>query len=183
MCIAWFIPFILLKYIMTKQKDAKVITLTYELRNGSSEGQVIEVVNDENPAEFLFGAGKLVGQFEENVIGLSANDPFEFMVPSNDAYGPVDQKAIVDLPKSVFMVDGELASDILVEGNIVNMQDQDGHPLQGKILKISDEAVKMDFNHPLAGIDLHFKGQVISTRDASPEEVAHGHVHTGHHGH
>lgn len=168
---------------MAKHKDAKVITLTYELRNGSSDGQLIEVVDHENPAEFLFGAGKLVGQFEENVIRLSANEQFEFIVPSDDAYGPADQKAIVDLPKSVFMVDGELASDILVLGNIVNMQDQDGHPLQGKILEIGNETVKMDFNHPLAGIDLHFKGQVISTRDASPEEVAHGHVHTGHHGH
>ncbi len=165
------------------QPEAKVITLTYELRNGGKEGEIIESVNKENPAEFLFGAGKLNQKFEENVIDLSPNDQFDFVIPSDQAYGEINDQAIVDLPKDIFLVDGELAEDLLEIGRILNMQDQDGNPLRGKIIEIGDQTVKMDFNHPLAGLDLHFKGQVIGSREALPEEVSHGHVHTGEHGH
>ncbi len=168
---------------MTKHADAKVITLTYELRHGSPTGEVIEVVEKDKPAEFLFGVGKLVKRFEDNVIGLNIDEKFEFVVPANEAYGPVDEQAIVSLPKDAFIIDGKLATDILHLGNVVNMQDQNGNPLQGKIIDIEADIVKMDFNHPLAGMDLHFKGQVINTREAAAEEISHGHVHTGHHGH
>jgi len=168
---------------MMKQSETKVITLSYELRDGSHEGEIIESVKKEEPVEFLFGAGKLNQKFEDNVMGLSQNDKFEFIIPADEAYGSVNEKAIIDLPKNVFMIDGELAEDLLEVGKVLNMQDQDGNPLRGRIIDIHDETVKMDFNHPLAGKDLHFKGQVISSREASPEEVSHGHVHTGKDGH
>lgn len=168
---------------MMKQSEAKVITLSYELRNGNHDGEIIESVKKENPVEFLFGAGKLNQKFEDNVIRLSQDDKFEFVIPSDEAYGSINEKAIVDLPKDVFLINGELADDLLEVGKVLNMQDQDGNPLRGKITEIGAEAVKMDFNHPLAGMDLHFKGQVISSREASNEEVSHGHVHSGKDGH
>jgi FKBP-type peptidyl-prolyl cis-trans isomerase SlyD len=166
-----------------KSSEAKVIKITYELRNGNKEGEIIESVNKENPAEFLFGAGKLNQKFEENVIGLSEDDHFEFTIPSAEAYGGINEKAIVEVPKDIFIVDGKLAEDLLEVGKILNMQDQDGNPLRGKVIEIGENTIKMDFNHPLAGLDLHFKGQVLGSRDALPEEVSHGHVHTGEHGH
>lgn len=166
-----------------KNADAKVISLTYELRDGNRDGEVIEVVDKDNPAEFLFGAGQLNAKFEEKVGALIKDETFDFIISSEEAYGPVNETAIVTLPKNIFEVDGKLATDLLVLGNFVNMQDQNGNPLRGKILEIGDDVVKMDFNHPLAGLDLHFKGQVLSSRDASPEEIAHGHVHTGKDGH
>jgi FKBP-type peptidyl-prolyl cis-trans isomerase SlyD len=63
------------------------------------------------------------------------------------------------------------------------MQDQNGNPMDGKVVEITDETVKMDFNHPLAGEALHFKGTVVEVRAASAEELDHGHVHGpgGHH--
>ena len=162
---------------------AKVISLTYQLRSGSADGELIETAGKENPAEFLFGAGNLIPEFEDQIQELSPGESFEFTIDSDKAYGPSNPSAIVNLPRSVFTVDGKEAEDLLQIGKIVPMRNDQGEPLQGKILEIETETVKMDFNHPLAGHDLHFKGEVVTTRDASEEEVAHGHVHTGKDGH
>jgi FKBP-type peptidyl-prolyl cis-trans isomerase SlyD len=63
------------------------------------------------------------------------------------------------------------------------MTNQDGHKLQGKVVEVAEDSVLMDFNHPLAGLNMHFKGEIIGVREASEEELAHGHVHGegGHH--
>lgn len=66
---------------------------------------------------------------------------------------------------------------------MIPMQDDQGNQFRGEILKIDYKGVHMDFNPPLAGFDLLFKGEVVSIRDADPEEIDHGHVHGpgGHH--
>ena len=63
------------------------------------------------------------------------------------------------------------------------MQDQDGNPIEGRVLEIKDDTVMMDFNHPLAGQDIHFSGKIIDVRETTPEELEHNHVHGegGHH--
>jgi FKBP-type peptidyl-prolyl cis-trans isomerase SlyD len=165
------------------QSEAKVVSLSYELRQGGPEGDLIESVHEDSPVEFLVGAGRLIPRFEEQVKDLGLQEPFEFTVGSAEAYGPVNDKAIVDLPKSIFMVDGKPAEDLLEIGKVLNMEDQEGNPHRGQVIEIGEETVKMDFNHPLAGLDLHFKGKVLQTRPATEEEVAHGHVHTGKDGH
>lgn len=158
------------------QTEVTVISLTYELREGGPEGQVIEAVKEDQPIEFLFGAGKLNQSFEENVKNLEEGARFDFLIEAGKAYGPVNEKAIVDLPKSIFVVDGKLAEDLLVEGNIINMEDKEGNPHRGKVMEIGDEKVKMDFNHPLAGMDLHFRGKVVNRRPPSKEELEQGFV-------
>jgi len=161
----------------------KVIALTYELRSAGTDGEVIEIVEKDQPAEFLVGIGNLIQEFEEQVIDLKPGETFDFVVESDKAYGSLDQQAIVDLPRNIFVVDGKESAEMLVVGNIIPMRDQNGHPLQGKVVEIGETTVKMDFNHPLAGLDLHFKGEIINTRDASQEEIDHKHVHTGKDGH
>jgi FKBP-type peptidyl-prolyl cis-trans isomerase SlyD len=161
----------------------KVISLTYELRAGDAQGELIETANKENPAQFLFGTGNLIEDFERNVKDLDAGDSFEFSIKSENAYGKSNPEAVVDLPKSAFMIDGQMADELLEVGKVVPMRDQQGNPLNGKIVEIGEETVKMDFNHPLADMDLHFKGEVLDTREATEEEVSHGHVHTGKDGH
>ncbi len=161
----------------------KVISLTYELRSGSAAGEIIEIAGKDNPAEFLFGVENLVAEFEENINPLKVGDKFEFTIVAENAYGETDPNAVVNLPRNIFTVDGKEADDLLIVGNVVPMRDHNGHPLQGTILEILDESVKIDFNHPLAGHDLHFTGEILSTRAASAEEIDHKHVHTGHGGH
>ena len=105
------------------------------------------------------------------------------MIPAKEGYGEVNEMAIIDLPKSIFEVDGELQEDLLVIGNRLPMRDSEGNALEGIILEIGDETVKMDFNHPLAGQDLNFTGKVENVREASDEEISHGHVHNHDHHH
>jgi len=163
---------------MNAQKD-NVVSIVYELRSGSPKGEVVEALSPENPLTFLFGTGGLLPKFEENLSGLTAGDDFEFLLNSEDAYGPVVESAIVHVPMSVFEVDGQLNQELLKIGGMVPMMDSEGRRLNGKVLAIEGEAVKMDFNHPMAGNDLHFKGQITEVRQATDEELSHGHVHGG----
>jgi FKBP-type peptidyl-prolyl cis-trans isomerase SlyD len=78
------------------------------------------------------------------------------------------------LGKEIF---AEAPAEIMVVGNTLHMQDQNGNPVPGTIVEITDEGVRMDFNHPLAGVELHFEVMVLEVRDATQEELAHGHVH------
>ena len=167
---------------MTIEKN-KVVSLLYELRIGNATGELVEKVDPSEPFAFLFGSGGLLPEFESNLKGKKAGDTFTFGIKSENAYGNFSLEAIVDIPKSVFMVNGEIASDMLQVGKMIPMCDDQGHPLHGKVLAVDVDKVKMDFNHPMAGKDLHFTGEVLEVRSASSDELSHGHVHGpgGHH--
>lgn len=163
----------------------KVVSVTYRLEANPAgqEKQHIETAGTDRPLVFLFGSGGLIPAFEENLIGKLKGDKFSFSIDAVNAYGEIEPEALVDLPLDIFKVDGVVDMAILQIGNIVPMTDRDGNRLDGKVMGISGETVKMDFNHPLAGHQLHFSGEVIEVREASEEELAHGHAHTGMHGH
>ncbi|MGD9977085.1 MAG: peptidylprolyl isomerase [Bacteroidales bacterium] len=165
---------------MVITKD-KVVSISYELK---VNGELVDTAEAENPLVFLYGHGQLLQLFEDNLNGLSVGDSFEFMVPSKDGYGEVNDMAVVELTKDIFVVDGKLQEDLLVVGNRIPMRDSEGNALEGTVVEINDSIVVMDFNHPLAGQDLYFNGGVVSIREASAEEINHGHVHgQGHHHH
>jgi FKBP-type peptidyl-prolyl cis-trans isomerase SlyD len=127
-------------------------------------------VSKEEPLRFLYGGGNLLQAFEKNVEGLSEGDPFDFTIPSDEAYGPYRDDAVIELPYDAFRVEGELREDLLKEGTHVPMQDSEGNSLEGKVKQLKDENVEMDFNHPLAGEDLHFAGEVVNVREATENE-------------
>jgi len=153
----------------------KVVSLSYELK---VERETVETVGADSPLMFLFGSGNLLPKFEENLNGLKLDDGFDFHLVSVDAYGPKAEDAIVDVPLEAFTVDGEIDSEILKVGNHIPMLDQSGNRLNGVVVKFDDKFVTMDFNHPLAGNDLHFSGKVVEIREASADELEHGHVHS-----
>ncbi|HKK63172.1 MAG TPA: peptidylprolyl isomerase [Bacteroidales bacterium] len=155
----------------------KVVSITYELRKDEKNGDLVEQVTSENPLTFLYGTGGMLPKFEENLAGMTAGEEFSFGLTSEEAYGPVIDNAIVDVPIDVFKVDGNIDNNILKIGNMVPMMDNSGNRLNGKVLEIKENAVSMDFNHPMAGKDLFFSGKVTDVRDATAEELSHGHVH------
>lgn len=167
------------KMVISKNK---VVSLTYELKLDNAEGEVVDMADAAQPLVFLYGAGNMLPKFESNLAELKADDNFEFTLSSDDAYGPVIEEAVVDLPIDIFMVDGKIDPDMLFVGNVIPMQDNEGRPLDGTVVSISDDKVKMDFNHPMAGKTLHFTGKILELREATAEEISHGHVH-GPHGH
>ncbi len=161
----------------------KVVTLTYTLRFDNAEGDVIQEVNEERPFVHLFGNGTLLPKFENNLDGLEPEAEFSFGLTPSEGYGELTKDAIIELDKKIFEVEGKIDDNLLKVGNMITMQDQNGNPLEGRVLEIHPEKVIMDFNHPLAGKNLHFSGAIIDVRSASDEELSHGHVHgpDGHH--
>lgn len=158
--------------------DKKVVSLVYELRKNKKEGEVVEALTEDRPLVFLYGSGNLLPKFEENISGLKEGDDFEFELKSEDAYGDVQTNAIVDVPRNIFVVDGKEDPNLLKVGNMIPMLDREGNRLNGQVKEIGDESVKMDFNHPMAGMDLYFTGKITDVREANEDELQHGHVHS-----
>jgi FKBP-type peptidyl-prolyl cis-trans isomerase SlyD len=160
-----------------------VVSLSYVLKRDDANGEIIEETRAGDPLVFLYGNGQMLPKFEEHLSSLKTNDAFEFTLASSDAYGEMDQDAIIDLDKSIFEVDGKIDTEMLAIGNVIPMRDDQGHMMQGTVVSVGDDLVRMDFNHPMAGNVLHFTGKVIEVRTATAEELSHGHVHGagGHH--
>ncbi len=155
----------------------KVVSLSYELRLENKDGEIIETVNADRPLTFIYGTESLLPEFERNIVDMKAGDNFAFLLTSENAYGPAVDEAVVEIPISAFMVDGEIDNDLLVEGNAIPMTDSQGNRLNGIVAEVKTDSVVMDFNHPLAGDDLFFTGTVVGVREATAEELTHGHVH------
>ena len=162
-----------------KVEKNNVVALTYTLQLPDSEGEtdVVEVVTEEDPMYFIQGLSGLPEGFENQIEGLSAGDTFEFVVSAEEGYGDYDEEAIVDLPRAVFQMDDVDQDELLKVGNIIPMTNEDGERLHGQIVEVRDDIVIMNFNHPLAGKEMHFSGQILSVRAATEEELSHGHVH------
>ncbi len=149
-----------------------MVTLTYDLRIDNENGEMVEQATETKPLQFLYGAGTMLPKFESHLAGLHEGEPFSIHLSKNDAYGEVNHEAVVELPKHVFLVNDKFDDELIKVGNTVPMMSSNGQRLNGLVLDVNEETVKMDFNHPLAGEDLFFAGKVLEVREASDEEVA-----------
>lgn len=149
----------------------KLVTLSYVLRLNGFEGEIVEETSEEQPLEFIFGTGRMLQMFEDKLEGLKAGEEFSFKLTAEEAYGEVNEEAKVSIPKNIFEVNGKMDEDLIKVGNMVPMQDAHGNRLNGMVLEITDEHVKMDFNHPLAGDDLYFAGAITEVREATESEI------------
>ncbi len=156
---------------MTISKN-KMVTLTYDLRLGGPQGDLVEQATKEDPLKFLFGAGLMLEMFESHLVEKNQGDSFDITLTPLQAYGDRDESAVVDLPKDIFIVDGQFDDEMIAVGNNVPMMTQAGQRMTGLVLEVNEENVKMDFNHPLAGDTLHFTGEIIEVREATDEEIA-----------
>lgn len=156
-----------------------VVFISYQLAFPDEDGQpdVVEIVDEKEPMVFIHGLSGLPEAFEKNLLGLNEGDTFDFSISAEDAYGNVDPNAIIQLPKSIFQAEDQTADDILQIGNFIPMTDDQGNRMQGLVVSIEGETVTMDFNHPLAEKTLMFQGKILKIREATPDELAHGHVH------
>lgn len=164
-------------------KESMVVSLNYKLSNHKT-GEKIEETTAEQPMVFLYGVGGLIPDFEENIAGKKAGDAFEFAIVAERAYGVATEDNIVMIPLNVFQDEnGNFDKEYFKVGATVPMSDNEGNRLLGTIREVTDEFIKMDFNHPLSGVDLHFIGEIVDVREATADEIAHGHVHGpgGHH--
>lgn len=164
---------------MSKEKtqivaDDIVVTMEYTVK---VDGEVVDSSDDHEPIEFLQGHGQVISGLEKQLYGMAVGESKSFVVAARDGYGERDPDAIADIPR------GEFPKDIPLEPGVeLQMEDEDGDVMNAVIVSAGDQTVQLDFNHPLAGKELHFSIQVIGLRQATPEEIEHGHAHSeGHH--
>lgn len=162
-----------------KIESNKVVNLVYELYVGEGDTrEIVEIAGADDPMVFIHGLSGLPEKFEEQLVGLSTNDTFDFSVSSEDGYGDIDEEALVDFPMEHFKIeDGEIPEGMLDIGNFIPFANDEGNKMTGRVAEVHPDFVILDFNHPLAGQTMHFTGHVVSVRNATPDELAHGHVH------
>ena len=160
----------------------KVVTLHYSLRDGGEDGTLLEETFGGTPLSFIFGIGQMIPGFEANLEGKEGGSKYAFLLSPEEAYGGQKPNAIVDIPKANFAgPDGTIDEDTIKVGSPVRMKNQQGQAFQGTITEDKGDHLVVDFNHPMAGKSLHFSGEILEVRDASADELAHGHVHDGTH--
>ena len=153
----------------------KSVSAEYELFvDGEKEGELelMERATAEQPLSFIYGVGMMLPKFEENLFGLSEGETFDFTINNEDAYCPYEDENVIDLDRSIFEIDGKLDTEVVFEGNVVPLMDNEGHRINAQVVSVTDTHVKVDLNHPLAGENLHFKGKVLEVREASEKELA-----------
>jgi len=151
----------------------KVISFNYTLKN--PQGEVIDA-STEGPMSFLTGTGQIIPKLEDEIKGMLIGQKKNVKLSAADAYGENDPRMIMDVPKA------DLAHLQIEEGSFLQLNL--GETLKVvRVTKIGPETVTLDGNHPLAGQALEFDVELVNTRDATEDEVAHGHAHGpgGHH--
>ena len=165
-----------------------VVEFSYDLE---VDGQIVDQTTKERPLDYIHGTGSLLPKLEAHIEGMEPGATFDVTLSPAEGYGEVEPERIIDLPKSAFEVNGEVREDLLVPGNTIPMMNSMGGVIPGVVVEVTEDYVKMDLNHQMAGKTLHFTGEVISVREATEKELTEGlhgeYVHTcgcgGCHGH
>ncbi len=157
-------------------ENRKVVTLEYTLTD--EDGEVLDTSKGSDPLVYLHGSGNIIAGLEGALSGKAEGESLQVTVQPADAYGDRDESLMQALPKSRF------EDDDLEVGMQFQANGPDG-PILLTIVNIEDDEVTVDANHPLAGRVLSFDVTVLNVRDATLEELTHGHVHGpgGHHHH
>jgi len=137
------------------------VALNYTLFLDHINGEMIEKTSVEHPFTFVFKEDEMLPEFENRIEGLAEGDKFSFGLSRNEAYGDYDEERVIEFDKAVFAIEGEIDEDSITEGEIVPMRDENGHEIDGYVLENKTDTVIIDFNHPLAGENLYFEGEVI----------------------
>nr|WP_203434401.1 peptidylprolyl isomerase [Nitrosococcus halophilus] len=160
---------------MMQVSDRKVVYIHYTLKN--KEGTVLDSSSQETPLAYIHGIGSIIPGLEKALAGKSEGDKFNISVDPEEAYGERNETLIQAVPRDAFQ-----GVEDLQEGMQFQAQTPSG-PQLITVTEIGTEQVMVDANHPLAGETLDFDVEVVDIREATEEELEHGHVHGagGHH--
>lgn len=159
---------------MEKVEPGKYVEMVYDLYRINPDGTetLVHQSDPKDPEKVIFGVTQgMISPLEKAIDGLEPGGEYDVTVKAEDAFGPYDDEQIAELEKDIFEVEGKFDADIIKKGAVVPMMTADGFRINGIVLEVSDDKVKMDFNHPLAGKDVRFKGKIQTVRDATPEEI------------
>lgn len=155
--------------------DEKVVYIHYTLT--SDAGEVLDSSSGQEPLAYIHGLGNIIPGLEKALLGKTTGDKLQVSIPPEEAYGLRDENLIQPVPKSAFH-----GVDEILPGMQFHTQTPEGGQLV-TVIQVEGDSVILDANHPMAGLTLNFDVEITNVRDASSEEMAHGHVHGpgGHH--
>ncbi len=156
-------------------ENGVVVSIEYTLH---VDGELLDSSKGQGPLQFLAGHGNIVPGLETEMMGMKVGDSKDVVVRPAEGYGEFDDQAFMQVARKDFPKDMplELNSEL-------NVRDNDGNSKYARIESVEGELVTLNFNHPLAGDELHFNVKVVGLREPSAEELEHGHVHEGGHHH
>jgi len=156
-------------------QNGLVVSMEYTL---TVDGEILDSSNDAGPLQFLAGYDNIVPGLEREMVGMKIGESKDVVVLPVDGYGEFDEDAFMEVPRSEFPTDMELEA-----GLEFYVSDEDGQHQMAFVASFNEEVVRLDFNHPLAGAELQFNVKVVGLREASQEELDHGHAHDEDHHH
>ena len=157
-----------------KVEDGLVVSMEYTLH---VDGEQLDTSEGQGPLQFLVGYGNVISGLEQEMMGMKIGDSKEVVVQPENGYGEFDEDAFMNVAKKDFPQDVPIEVDIEL-----TVRDEEDHARYARVDSIDGDMVRLDFNHPLAGAELHFNVKVVAVREPSEEELEHGHVHEeGHH--
>ncbi|MCH5234869.1 MAG: FKBP-type peptidyl-prolyl cis-trans isomerase [Muribaculaceae bacterium] len=155
-----------------KVGPGKYVEYSYKLYNDSDNKLLFETPKDA-PDEMVYGVTPgIVPGLLTVMEGLSKGDKFEVTLPPVAAFGDKNEELLMSLDKEIFMRDGKLAEEVQV-GKVLPMMTADNLRVEGLVTEIGDK-IKMDFNHPFAGLTVRYEGEIVEVRDATPEDLPQG---------
>jgi FKBP-type peptidyl-prolyl cis-trans isomerase SlyD len=155
----------------TKVDDGKVVSMHYTLH---VDGKVVDSSEGGEPLQFIQGMGHIIPGLEHQLYDMEVGQSKTVTVTPGEGYGETDASAYMEVPRNAFPDNIPLK-----KGTELELRDQSGNPVFARIDAVTDESVRLDMNHPLAGKELHFDVKIAGVRPATEDEVSHGHVHTG----
>lgn len=146
-----------------------VVSIHYTLTD--DDKKVLDSSEGREPLAYIHGYGYLIAGLESQLDGKSAGTKLDALVTPEEGYGLRDDTLVHKVPKANFKGDGDLTA-----GMQVKVESNNG-PKVAVVQSVIDEEVILDLNHPLSGMNLHFAVEIVSIREATKEELEHGHVH------
>ncbi len=156
-----------------KVQNGQVVSMEYTL---TVDGKIVDTSAGGEPLEYLHGSGNIIAGLEREMEGMSIGESKSVVVAPADGYGEVDEEAFVEAPRDKFPKDMPIKKGIEME-----LTGPEGQPMYARIERLEGENVVLNLNHPLAGEELHFDVKVVGMREATAEELEHGHAHGAHH--
>ncbi len=159
---------------MEKIEPGKYVEIIYDLYKINEDGseELVHQADEQDPENFIYGITQgLVAPLEKDIEGKSAGDLFDITATAAEAFGERSDEYVAELEKEVFSVDGKFDAEMVKKGAALPMMTADGMRIIGTVVEVSATHVKMDFNHPLAGSSVRFKGKVLAVRDATSDEL------------
>ena len=152
-------------------KFMSVVYQLYTITDGEKTLQ--EQTSTERPFEFITGFGIALDAFEQNVMKLEKGSTFDFCLEPAQAFGEYDPQGVHKLERDVLSINGHFDHENIFPDAIITLTDTEDHQFMAKVVKIEEDGVTIDTNHPLAGKTLNFTGLIRENRDATEEEINH----------